>query len=91
MTFCKGNDKVILADYILMTISKPDKLYGTENPLCAAFLFQQLSFPITVTGGSEGHFRLPEGMDDVFIECVSNGRLTSFSKKNFKSLFDMAG
>ena len=30
-------------------------------------------------------------LDNVFIEWVSNGRLTSFSKKNFKSLFDMAG
>lgn len=63
-----------------MTISKPDKLYGTENLLCAAFLFQQLSFPITVTGGSEGHFRSPEGMDDVFIEWT-DGKLSSFSDK----------
>ena len=30
-------------------------------------------------------------LDNVFIEWVSNGRLTSFSKKNFKSLFEMAG
>ena len=29
-------------------------------------------------------------LDNVFIEWVSNGRLTSFSKKNFKSLFEMA-
>lgn len=32
-----------------------------------------------------------DDLDNVFIEWVSNGRLTSFSKKNFKSLFDMAG
>lgn len=29
-------------------------------------------------------------LDNVFIEWVSNGQLTSFSKKNFKSLFEMA-
>lgn len=29
-----------------------------------------------------------DDLDNVFIEWVSNGRLTSFSKKNFKSLFD---
>lgn len=32
-----------------------------------------------------------DDLDNVFIDWVSNGRLTSFSKKNFKSLFDMAG
>lgn len=32
-----------------------------------------------------------DNLDNVFIEWVSNGRLTSFSKKNFKSLFDAAG
>ena len=32
-----------------------------------------------------------DDLDNVFIEWVSNGRLTSFSKKNFKSLFEMAG
>ena len=32
-----------------------------------------------------------DDLDNVFIEWVSNGRLTSFSKKNSKSLFDMAG
>ena len=31
-----------------------------------------------------------DDLDNVFIEWVSNGRLTSFSKKNFKSLFEMA-
>lgn len=31
-----------------------------------------------------------DDLDNVFIEWVSNGRLTSFSKKNFKSLFDTA-
>ena len=31
-----------------------------------------------------------DDLDNVFIEWVSNGRLTSFSKKNFKSLFDAA-
>lgn len=29
-----------------------------------------------------------DNLDNVFIEWASNGRLTSFSKKNFKSLFD---
>ena len=32
-----------------------------------------------------------DDLDNVFIELVSNGQLTSFSKKNFKSLFDTAG
>ncbi len=32
-----------------------------------------------------------DDLDNVFIEWVSNGRLTSFSKKNFMSLFEMAG
>ena len=32
-----------------------------------------------------------DDLDNVFIEWVSNGRLTSFSKKNFKSLFEIAG
>ena len=32
-----------------------------------------------------------DDLGNVFIEWASNGRLTSFSKKNFKSLFDMAG
>ena len=32
-----------------------------------------------------------DDLDNVFIEWVSNGRLTSLSKKNFKSLFEMAG
>ena len=31
-----------------------------------------------------------DDLDNVFIEWVNNGRLTSFSKKNFKSLFEMA-
>ena len=31
-----------------------------------------------------------DDLDIVFIEWVSNGRLTSFSKKNFKSLFETA-
>ena len=31
-----------------------------------------------------------DDLDNVFIEWVSNGRLTSFSKKNFKSLFETA-
>jgi len=29
-------------------------------------------------------------LDNVFIEWVSNGRLTSFSKKDFKSPFERA-
>ena len=31
-----------------------------------------------------------DDLDKVFIEWESNGRLTSFSKKNFKSLFETA-
>ena len=31
-----------------------------------------------------------DDLDIVFIEWVSNGRLPSFSKKNFKSLFETA-
>ena len=31
-----------------------------------------------------------DDLDNVFIEWVSNGRLTSFSKKNFKILFESA-
>ena len=30
-----------------------------------------------------------DDLASVFIEWVSNGRLTSFSKKDFKSLFDL--
>ena len=41
--------------------------------------------------GSTATILYIDEMDNVFIEWVSNGRLTSFSKKNFKSLFDMAG
>ena len=49
----------------------------------------------TVTGeypvGSTATIIYIDEMDNVFIEWVSNGRLTSFSKKNFKSLFERAG
>ncbi|MGN0631532.1 MAG: hypothetical protein ACI4JN_09420, partial [Ruminococcus sp.] len=31
-----------------------------------------------------------DDLDNVFIEWKNDGRLTSFSKKNFKSLFDTA-
>ena len=41
--------------------------------------------------GSIAMFLYIDDLDNVFIEWVSNGRLTSFSKKNFKSLFEMAG
>ena len=32
-----------------------------------------------------------DDLDNVFIEWVSNGRLTSFSKNGFRSLFEIAG
>ncbi len=32
-----------------------------------------------------------DDLDNVFIEWMNDGRLTSFSKKNFKSLFEMTG
>ena len=40
--------------------------------------------------GSTAAILYIDEMDNVFIEWVSNGRLTSFSKKNFKSLFEIA-
>ena len=45
----------------------------------------------SVPAGSIATILYIDDLDNVFIEWVSNGRLTSFSKKNFKSLFDMAG
>ena len=44
----------------------------------------------TVPVGSIATVLYIDDLDNVFIEWVSNGRLTSFSKKNFKSLFEMA-
>ena len=45
----------------------------------------------SVPDGSIATVLYIDDLDNVFIEWVSNGRLTSFSKKNFKSLFEMAG
>ena len=45
----------------------------------------------SVSVGSIATILYIDDLDNVFIEWVSNGRLTSFSKKNFMSLFDMAG
>ena len=45
----------------------------------------------TVPVGSIATVLYIDDLDNVFIEWVSNGRLTSFSKKNFKSLFERAG
>lgn len=44
------------------------------------------SFPV----GSIATVLYIDDLDNVFIEWVSNGRLTSFSKKNFKKLFETA-
>ncbi len=45
----------------------------------------------TVPIGSIATVLYIDDLDNVFIEWVSNGRLTSLSKKNFKSLFERAG
>ena len=44
----------------------------------------------TVPVGSIATVLYIDDLDNVFIEWVSNGRLTLFPKKNFKSLFEMA-
>jgi cysteine sulfinate desulfinase/cysteine desulfurase-like protein len=53
-----------------------------------AYLREKISDSVPV--GSIATVLYIDDLDNVFIEWVSNGRLTSFSKKNFKSLFEMA-
>ena len=65
-------------------------LIGMDNggTFSKAAIFDENGTQIAV--GSIATVLYIDDLDNVFIEWVSNGRLTSFSKKNFKSLFETA-